>query len=123
MNYQPVQYAPQYTPPVVQQQNNNTGITWVQGEAGAKAYPVAPGNSVLLMDSENSYFYIKTTDNSGVPQPIRKFKYEEETGTKKKEETKKSEIDLSNFVTKEELEERFAELTSTKSVSKPVKKE
>lgn len=123
MNYQPVQYAPQYTPPVVQQQNNNTGITWVQGEAGAKAYPVAPGNSVLLMDSENSYFYIKTTDNSGVPQPIRKFKYEEEIGTKKKEETKKPEIDLSNFVTKEELEERFAELTSAKSVSKPVKKE
>ena len=122
MNYQPVQYAPQYTPPVVQQQNNNTGITWVQGEAGAKAYPVAPGNSVLLMDSENSYFYIKTTDNSGVPQPIRKFKYEEETGAKK-EETKKPEIDLSNFVTKEELEERFAGLTLSKSTPKPIKKE
>ena len=29
-------------------------IIWVQGEEGAKAYMVAAGNSVLLMDSENS---------------------------------------------------------------------
>lgn len=43
-------------------------IIWVQGEEGAKAYMVAAGNSVLLMDSENSTFYIKSTDASGMPQ-------------------------------------------------------
>lgn len=42
-------------------------IIWVQGEEGAKAYMVAAGNSVLLMDSENSAFYIKSTDASAVP--------------------------------------------------------
>ena len=45
----------------------NNGIRWVQGEAGAKAYPVAPGESAFLMDSENSMAYLKSTDQSGMP--------------------------------------------------------
>ena len=52
---------------------------WVQGEEGAKAYMVAAGNSVLLMDSENSAFYIKSTDASGMPLPLRVFDYKERT--------------------------------------------
>ena len=58
-------------------QTSNNGITWVQGEAAAKSYPVAPGQSVLLMDSEESVMYIKATDQSGMPQPIRIFDYTE----------------------------------------------
>ena len=46
---------------------------------GAKAYMVAAGNSVLLMDSENSAFYIKSTDASGMPLPLRVFDYKERT--------------------------------------------
>lgn len=63
--------APQYPnqlqpmPPVPPQPNN--GIRWVQGEAGAKAYPVAPGESAFLMDSEASMAYLKTMDQSGMP--------------------------------------------------------
>ena len=48
----------------------NTGVTysptnsfiWVQGEAGAKSYPVAPGNRIALFDSENPVVYIKSVD-------------------------------------------------------------
>lgn len=58
-------------------------IIWVQGEEGAKAYMVAAGNSVLLMDSENSTFYIKATDASGMPQPLRIFDYTERTADPK----------------------------------------
>ena len=58
-------------------------IIWVQGEEGAKAYMVAAGNSVLLMDSENSAFYIKSTDASGMPLPLRVFDYKERTTTAK----------------------------------------
>lgn len=58
-------------------QQQPTPIIWVQGEEGAKAYMVAAGNSVLLMDSENSVFYIKSTDASGMPQPLRIFDYTE----------------------------------------------
>lgn len=50
---------------------------WVQGEAGAKSYLVAPGQSLMLMDSEAEVFYIKTTDQSGVPLPLRTFDYKE----------------------------------------------
>lgn len=61
---------------------NNTapqgnGITWCQGEAGAKSYPVLAGQSVLLMDSENPVMYIKSTDQSGMPLPLRIFDYTE----------------------------------------------
>lgn len=69
----PAAYA---APPQPQPQNQN-GIIWVQGEAAAKAYPVQPGTSVLLMDSECENFYIKSTDNMGMPQPLRTFEYHE----------------------------------------------
>ena len=70
---QPVQ-IPQ---PVPQPQQNNNGILWVSGEVGAKSYLVAPGTSVLLMDSESEKFFIKSTDVSGMPQPLRTFEYHE----------------------------------------------
>ena len=73
------QMQAQYQQPPQQQQNVNQGILWVQGEAGAKSYLVAPNTSVLLMDSENSQFYIKTTDQAGMPT-LRTFVYQEVTG-------------------------------------------
>nr|DAI17124.1 MAG TPA: hypothetical protein [Caudoviricetes sp.] len=62
-----------------QQTQGTPSIIWVQGEESAKAYMVAAGNSVLLMDSENSAFYIKSTDASGMPLPLRVFDYKERT--------------------------------------------
>ena len=73
-------FAPPTPDPLQQMrmpQQNNSGITWVSGEAGAKAYLVAAGTSVLLMDSEASRFYIKSTDASGMPMPLRVFDYTE----------------------------------------------
>lgn len=60
---------------------SNSGIIWVQGEAAAKSYPVGAGQSVLLMDSEDSVMYIKSTDQSGMPQPLRIFEYKERAAT------------------------------------------
>lgn len=45
----------------------NNGIIWVQGEAGAKSYMVAPNNTVQLWDSENQTIYLKSADASGMP--------------------------------------------------------
>lgn len=92
--------------PYYQQQQQN-GIVWVQGMEGAKAYPVTSGASVLLMDSENSVFYIKSTDQSGMPSPLRIFDYSE-----RKEEQPK--VDTSQFVTREEFEEKISELKRKK---------
>ena len=63
-----------------QPQNNNGGIVWVQGEEGAKAYMVGANNSVLLMDSDGSSFYLKSADASGMPS-LRIFDYVERTKT------------------------------------------
>ena len=72
---------PQNSPQMAQNASpaSNSGIIWVQGENAAKAYPVASGQSVLLMDSEDSVMYIKSTDQSGMPQPLRIFEYKERT--------------------------------------------
>ena len=56
-------YYPQYVPPY--QQNNS--IIWVQGEAGAKSYLVAPNTTVQLWDSESQTIYLKSADASGMP--------------------------------------------------------
>ena len=58
----PYYQQPQYQAP--QQQN---GIIWIQGEAAAKSYLVAPNTSVALWDSESQTVYIKSADASGMP--------------------------------------------------------
>lgn len=78
-----------------------TGIIWVNGLEGAKSYPVVPGNSILLMDSgDDSVFYIKSVDMSGMPQPLRIFEYKERTEGAAK----------SDYVTKADLEKAISEL-------------
>lgn len=62
--YQP--YAPTY--PVVnsqlRQQNN---IIEINGDDGAKAYPMMPNTSVLLVDKTGPYIYLKFTDAANFP--------------------------------------------------------
>lgn len=84
--------------------NQTTGITWVQGEAAARAFPITAGSKIILMDSENNVFYVKSSDVSGMPLPLRIFKYEEVT------EGNNQKADTSNFITKEEFESRIGEL-------------
>jgi len=78
-------YNPYSNQPMMQQSyqpaQNNTGsfITVpVSGEAGAASYPVGAGNTVLLIDFESKAFWLKTTDVNGVPQPMRRFNFEEQ---------------------------------------------
>ena len=64
----PATYTPFYAP--VQQQSQPSsqgGLIWVQGEAGAKSYLVAPNTTVALYDSENQTIYLKSADASGMP--------------------------------------------------------
>lgn len=77
-----------------------TGMVWIEdGEAGANRYPVTPGNSVPLFDKNEQRFFIKTVDISGMPQPLREFKYEEVI------KTPQPEVSTADFVTKQELDE------------------
>ena len=69
-NYQNQTQAVQPVQPTQQQpqtQPMNSSIIWVQGEAGAKSYLVAPNTTVQLWDSERQTIYIKSADASGMP--------------------------------------------------------
>lgn len=97
---------PQVQPP---QQSASGGLIWVQGEAGAKSYLVAPNTTVLLMDSENNCFYLKSSDASGMPMPLRVFSYTEKTNTAQNAPQAKTEA----YVTREEFEAFKASLKET----------
>ncbi len=123
MTYQPMYPQYNYVPqqqvvPQQQQQVNDNGILWVQGEAGAKSWAVAPGKSVMLMDSESNTFYIKSSDASGMPMPLRIFDYKERnTQQVQPQIAQHTEIDTSQFVTREEFNKKLDELFN-KSVAK-----
>lgn len=103
----------QQMPPVV---NNapNQGLIWVQGEAGAKSYIVAPGANVLLMDSESQRFYIKSVDGSGMPT-MKVYEYKEvENTTTAPQEIKPETEELKSEIEKlkseiEKLKEKLEE--------------
>lgn len=61
------QYYPQYQTYQPQVQQQNSGPIWIQGEAAAKSYLVAPGTTVALWDSESQTIYLKSADASGMP--------------------------------------------------------
>ena len=44
-----------------------SALNWVQGEAGAKSYLVAPNSTVVLWDTESQTVYIKSADPTGMP--------------------------------------------------------
>ena len=85
-------------------QQNNNGLIWVQGESGAKSYMVAPNSTVMLMDSESQRFYLKSTDASGMPQPLRIFEYSEKPQNAPNKPSGSESIDYSSFATKAEFE-------------------
>lgn len=75
-------YYPQNQQGAYQNYNNSgnaggVGIIWVQGEAGAKAYPIPPGSNCMLLDSESPTFYIKSVDANGFPSPLKIYDYTE----------------------------------------------
>lgn len=76
-NFQQMQTPPQAQPMETQKINN--GFIWVQGEAGAKAYLVAPNVRLPLWDSEDMFVYIKEADSTG-KMSTKKYRLVEETG-------------------------------------------
>lgn len=106
INYQP----PMQTP----SQGQNNGITWVSGEAGAKAYLVAPNNTVQLWDSESQTIYLKSADASGMPT-MKILDYTIRDA--QPQQTTPIAQPVADYVTREEfnaLAEKFNQLTESK---------
>lgn len=67
--------------PMMQQQNQQpqsqqqptiqqSGFILVQSEQDARAYPVAPGNSITFKDETRPYCYVKTMGFSSLDRPV-----------------------------------------------------
>lgn len=100
--YQQTVNVPQMVPTPMSGANQqvNQGLLWVSGEVGAKSYLVAPNSTVLLMDSDDAVFYLKSADSAGLPT-LRTFSYVEIESNHNKQ--KSSEIQK-EFVDREEFE-------------------
>ena len=105
------QMYPQYQQPTQNTQQN--GIIWVQGEAAAKSYLVAPGQTVQLWDSEEKVIYLKSADASGMPSmKILDYTIRGEAETKPTEYATKEDL----AVLSERIEKMKAELSKKKTV-------
>lgn len=68
MYQQPQNFVPQAQNYMMQTQPQmSSNRIWAQGEAGAKAYLVAPNTSVDIWDSEARTIYVKSADRNGMP--------------------------------------------------------
>lgn len=130
-NFYPGGYQPQFYPVNTQMQNAqvsqamsgspNNGIIWIQGEAGAKSYLVAPNTTVQLWDSESPTIYLKSADASGMPS-IKTLDYtirEKAQATESHENASKVE-----FVTRDEFEALKSKIEALTAMPKksPAKK-
>lgn len=100
----------------------NVGIIWVQGEAGAKSYLVAPNTTVQLWDSESQTIYLKSADASGMPS-IKTLDYTIRT---ENQPIQAFSVDDKQFISREEFDGLKGELDGLKSEInklKPHKKE
>lgn len=108
-SYQPM--YPQYQQPAQNTQQN--GIIWVQGEAAAKSYLVAPGQTVQLWDSEEKVIYLKSADGSGMPSmKVLDYTIRGETEAKPTEYATKEDL----AALSERIEKLKADLSKKKTV-------
>lgn len=97
------------------------GLTWVDGEVGAKAYQMPQGwpcnKPIALWDTNDTVIYLKSINPMGMPNPLQKAHYTLEgvqTGEKSSgfDGTAKQ-PDLSEYVRKEDLDKMKHELMET----------
>lgn len=103
-------------------QNNQNGspntFQWVQGQAGAEAYLVAPGASVILMDSNAPVIYFKSADQNGRYLPMKTYDLVERVA----DVPEQKQLDTSSFVKRDEIEKLIAAEVD-RQLNTPTKKE
>lgn len=123
MPYPPYSNYPNITTRPTQIQNNQNGspntFQWVQGQAGAEAYLVAPGASVILMDSNAPVIYFKSADQNGRYLPMKTYDLVERVADVPEQ---KPQLDTSSFVKRDEIEKLIATEVD-RQLNAPTKKE
>ncbi len=94
----------------------NSGINWVQGVEGAKAFNMQPKESVVLLDSEtDNIFYIKLCDDIG-RCTLRIFEYSEVSNKMS------NNVDMTEYVKRSELESLLNEMLGGTKDEQPVQR-
>ena len=113
-------YTPQrsqfssYFNPATSVSTPTNNIIWVQGIEGAKAWQLAPNSMAILLDSEaEGKMYIKVSDNIGMSS-LRVFNYTEASVSNA---TTNQDLDLSQYVKKDELSNLIKEILNEQSIS------
>lgn len=117
-------YVPQknqfssYFNPATGASASTNNIVWVQGIEGAKAWQLTPNSMVILLDSEaEGKMYIKVSDNIGMSS-LRIFNYIEELPKNNTSDvTINNDLDLSQYVKKDELIDVIKEVMNEQSIS------
>ena len=103
------QFAPYFNPASGASASTNN-IVWVQGIEGAKAWQLPPNSMTILLDSEaEGKMYIKVSDNIGMSS-LRIFNYTEEVLSTNNNVTTNPQLDLSQYVKKDELKNLIKEI-------------
>lgn len=127
--YQPAPYYPgpvpdqlsqlrqqQMVPPAVQPMQTNQiqqpapqngGINWVGSKTEADNWPIAPGCAVALWDSNNPVIYLRQADSTGKPS-TKVYDLVERTDSPAPQQPA-PQVDLSRYVTIDQLEDILAE--------------
>lgn len=101
-----------------QQQNaiQQSGFVLVQSEQEARAYPVAPGNSITFKDESGPFCYVKTMGFNQLDRPIfekyRLVKEEQpaETQNSHVENVSAEPSKVMDYATKDDIDEIWGEL-------------
>lgn len=81
----------------------------------AKTFPIAPNSTILLMDSEAPKFYIKTSDVNGMCS-LDTYTF---TKCAPQQESKTETPDLSQFVTRDELNAALEKMVAAPTTTTP----
>lgn len=95
-------YNPGFVQPQQQMmQRPSDGRTYVNGRAGADAYPIPSGvNEIILWDTEAKRFYIKGYDNNGMPRVLEDNDYSPHV---EPEVNAQPQVDFSQYATKDDI--------------------
>ena len=92
LNYNQFQQT-QTLPPQQPQQTGSILMIQIQSDDEVNTYPVAAGTTVMLINFSTMKFWLKSTNTSGVPEPVREFSFKE----------KVTQAPQTNVVTREEF--------------------
>ena len=85
----------------------NSGIIWVSDKAEADSYLVAPNSAVPLWDANNPVIYLRKADSTGKPSTVV-YDLVERTDAPASQQAA-PQVDWSQFITRDQLEDILAE--------------